>query len=88
MSFWSADRGPFAVWAPGRRRVRLMVDDPGGGVIEMVRSDDGWWIPEPTEGEHVARILEQVHQVDYSYTLDDDPHDYPDAFWPTVRGRE
>ena len=78
MSFWSADRGPFAVWAPGRRRVRLVVDDPGGGVIEMVRSDDGWWIPEPTEGEHVARILEQVHQVDYSYTLDDDPHDYPD----------
>jgi maltooligosyltrehalose trehalohydrolase len=77
LSFWTHGHRPFAVWAPDRRRVRLVVTDPGGGVIEMVRRDDGWWEPEPDEWDHVRSILEST-SVDYSYVLDDDWHDYPD----------
>jgi maltooligosyltrehalose trehalohydrolase len=77
MSFWTHGRAPFAVWAPDRHRVRLVVDGPGGGVIEMVRGDDGWWEPEQAGHDHVRDILGWA-QVDYSYLLDDDPHDYPD----------
>ncbi|HEX4685472.1 MAG TPA: malto-oligosyltrehalose trehalohydrolase, partial [Nocardioides sp.] len=66
-----------AVWAPDRQRVRLVVDGPGGGVMEMVRTEDGWWVPEPDEREHVARILAEAY-VDYGFVLDEDGHDYPD----------
>ncbi len=77
MSFWTHGRAPFAVWAPDRHRVRLVVDGDGGGVLEMVHGDDGWWVPEPAEAGHVASLLERS-SVDYSYVLDDDWHDYPD----------
>jgi maltooligosyltrehalose trehalohydrolase len=81
MSFWTHRHAPFAVWAPDRQRVRLMVDDPGGGLIELVRDDDGWWEPGAAETAHVERILSsaaQGYSVDYTYVLDDDSHDYPD----------
>ncbi len=77
MTYWTHDREPFSVWAPDRRRVRLVVDGDGGGVIEMVRADDGWWTPTPDEAAHVAELLTWP-TVDYGYVLDDDPHDYPD----------
>jgi maltooligosyltrehalose trehalohydrolase len=77
VSYWTHGHRPFAVWAPERRRVRLVVNDPGGGVIEMVRRDDGWWEPASDEWGHVRTILESP-SVDYSYVLDDDWHDYPD----------
>ncbi len=66
--------GRFAVWAPDRDRVRLVCgDNVGGGVVEMARSDDGWWSPSqplPPAGSEP--------DVDYGYVLDDDPRDYPD----------
>jgi len=77
MSIWTHTRAPFAVWAPDRHRVRLVVADPGGGVVEMVRGNDGWWEPEPAERDHVSRILTSP-EVDYSYVLDADWHDYSD----------
>ncbi len=57
--------------------MRLVVDGDGGGVIEMVRGEDGWWEPDHAD-DHVARILDAFHDVDYSYLLDDDQHDFPD----------
>ncbi len=77
MSFWTHGRAPFAIWAPEPDRVRLVVDDPGGGILEMVRTDGGWWQPDPAELGRVARIL-AWHDVDYGYVLDEDWHDYPD----------
>ena len=66
-------RGRFDVWAPVPQRVRLMVEGPGGGVIEMAPADDGWWAPaEP--------LPNRAHEpdADYGYVLDDDYRDYPD----------
>ena len=67
-------RGPFDVWAPRPKRVRLLCgDNAGGSVLEMERGDDGWWTPaEPLPGavDH--------HYVDYGYLLDDDPEPRPD----------
>jgi maltooligosyltrehalose trehalohydrolase len=65
-------RGPFDVWAPRPRRVRLHVADRGGpSVVEMTRGDDGWWTPsEP--------VLTTGAAVDYGYLLDDDPDPRPD----------
>ena len=77
MSFWTHAHEPFAVWAPERHRVRLVVDGIGGGAIEMVRDDDGWWSPAPADREHLDRVLANPI-VDYSYVLGDDPRDYPD----------
>jgi maltooligosyltrehalose trehalohydrolase len=78
VSRWTHGREPFALWAPDRGRVRLVVDAPGGGVIELARGDDGWWAPEADEADHVAEILSWPSDVDYSYVLDDDVRDYPD----------
>ncbi len=63
---------PFAVWAPDRRRVRLTVAGPGGGVVEMVRREDGWWEAPVLP----PRALEP--DADYGFRLDDEDHDYPD----------
>ena len=39
-------RGPYDVWAPRPRRVRLVCgDNAGGALVEMERGDDGWWTP-------------------------------------------
>jgi maltooligosyltrehalose trehalohydrolase len=70
VSAWTGSHGPHAVWAPARDRVRLAVD--GGGVVEMHRSDDGWWAPV----ELPPRALEP--DTDYGFLLDDDPRGYPD----------
>jgi maltooligosyltrehalose trehalohydrolase len=64
--------GAFSVWAPTRRRVRLVVDGDGGGVIDLRRAVDGWWAP----AELPPRALGTG--VDYGFLLDDDPHPYPD----------
>jgi maltooligosyltrehalose trehalohydrolase len=63
---------PFSVWAPERTRVRLMIADPGGGVVDLQRGDDGWWTPVDLP----RRALEP--DADYGFVLDDDPHDHPD----------
>jgi maltooligosyltrehalose trehalohydrolase len=65
-------RGPFDVWAPARRRVRLVVDGDGGGVVDMRRDTAGWWSPV----ELPARASQP--DADYGFVLDDDPHSYPD----------
>ena len=59
----TAPRGPFDVWAPRVRRLRLSVDD---GVVDMVLADGGWWtpsgvVPDPAGGS----------DVDYGYLVDD-----------------
>lgn len=67
-------RGPFDVWAPTPSRVRLLCgDNAGGGIVEMVRSDDGWWTP---DGPLPAWGREP--DVDYGYLLDDDREPRPD----------
>jgi maltooligosyltrehalose trehalohydrolase len=66
------DHGPFSVWAPDRQRVRLMIGDTGGGVVDLQRGDDGWWSP-------VALPPAALDpDTDYGFILDDDFHDYPD----------
>ncbi|MGX5682187.1 malto-oligosyltrehalose trehalohydrolase [Schumannella luteola] len=60
-------RGPFEVWAPLPRRVRLQV---GGRVVDMQREDDGWW--------HPAESVEWMPGLDYGFLLDDDPTPAPD----------
>jgi maltooligosyltrehalose trehalohydrolase len=68
------DRGPFDVWAPDRRHVRLLCgDNAGGGVIEMERSADGWWSPAEPLPPAAAH-----GDTDYGYLLDDDPQPRPD----------
>jgi maltooligosyltrehalose trehalohydrolase len=65
-------RGPFDVWAPTRRRVRLAVEGDGGGVVELRRDTTGWWSPV----ELPARAAQP--DADYGFLLDDDPRGYPD----------
>jgi maltooligosyltrehalose trehalohydrolase len=64
--------GPFDVWAPSRRRMRLVVDGDGGGVVDLRRSADGWWSPVDLP----ARASRP--DADYGFLLDDDPDPYPD----------
>ncbi|GGF33871.1 malto-oligosyltrehalose trehalohydrolase [Marmoricola endophyticus] len=54
------------MWAPTPSRVRLQLDD---AVLDMTRTDDGWWVPDGPlpEGE-----------VSYGYLVDDDPTPKPD----------
>ena len=67
-------RGPFDVWAPRPRRVRLLLgDDPGGSVVAMERGYDGWWTP----ADPLPDADDHPH-VDYGYLLDDDPEPRPD----------
>lgn len=67
-------RGPFDVWAPRPRRVRLLCgDNTGGSVIEMARGDDDWWTP----AEPLPPAADDEY-VDYGYLLDDDPDPRPD----------
>jgi maltooligosyltrehalose trehalohydrolase len=65
---------PFAVWAPTPSKVRLLCGDKvGRSVVEMTRSDDGWWTPAeplPPSATH--------DYTDYGYLLDDDPEPRPD----------
>jgi maltooligosyltrehalose trehalohydrolase len=61
--------GPFDVWAPLAKRLRLSVGD---GTVEMTRTEEGWWtpdepVPHPTQGE-----------VDYGYLIDDSDTPRPD----------
>jgi maltooligosyltrehalose trehalohydrolase len=76
MSLWTHRPAPFSVWAPDRRRVRLLCgDNVGGGIVEMARSPDGWWTPaEPLP----TAASDTDTDTDYGYILDDDFHDYPD----------
>ena len=68
-------RGPYDVWAPRPRRVRLLCgDNAGGGVVEMGRGDDGWWTP----AEPLPAMADGRSYVDYGYLLDDDPDPRPD----------
>ena len=55
----------FAVWAPGRARVRVDVD---GAVHELRRAERGWW-----RAEAPARA-----DSDYAFLLDDDLTPLPD----------
>ena len=69
MSFWTHDHGPFAVWVPRAKRLRLSVGD---AIVEMTRSGGDWWIPDgdvpdPTEGP-----------LDYGYLIDDSDVPRPD----------
>ena len=69
MSFWTHDHGPFAVWSPRAKRLRLSVGD---AIVEMSRSGGDWWIPDgdvpdPTEGP-----------LDYGYLIDDSDVPRPD----------
>ncbi|MDX6358093.1 MAG: maltooligosyltrehalose trehalohydrolase [Nocardioidaceae bacterium] len=62
-------RGPFSVWAPIPRRLRLSAGDD---IVEMRRTDGGWWVPEapvvvPAEGD-----------LDYGYLIDDSDAPRPD----------
>src|SRR4051812_33811359 len=62
-------RGPFDVWAPIPRRLRLSVGD---GTVEMKRTEGDWWVPDeavpdPAEGD-----------VDYGYLIDDSDTPRPD----------
>ncbi len=61
------NRGPFDVWAPTPRRVRLRLGDE---VLAMTRGDDDWWRPT----EPVPAGVE----VDYGYLLDDADKAVPD----------
>jgi maltooligosyltrehalose trehalohydrolase len=67
-------RPPFSVWAPLPSRVRLLCgDNVGGSVVEMTRSDDGWWSPAeplPPAAGH--------DYTDYGFLLDDDQEPRPD----------
>jgi maltooligosyltrehalose trehalohydrolase len=49
-----------------------MIADPGGGVVDLRRGDDGWWTPVDLP----RRAFEP--EADYGFVLDDDPHDHPD----------
>jgi maltooligosyltrehalose trehalohydrolase len=71
VSAWTGTHGPYAVWAPARDRVRLVVDGDGDGV-DMRRGDDGWWTPV----ELPPRALEP--DADYGFLLDSDARAYPD----------
>jgi maltooligosyltrehalose trehalohydrolase len=62
-------RGPFDVWAPRARELRLSVADE---TVPMQQTDGGWWtpsgpVPDPREGE-----------VDYGYLIDDTDAPRPD----------
>ena len=54
------DRHPiFSVWAPNADRVRLVLDDPDGGRVDLERADGGWFVPPadapaPTPGRRYA----------------------------------
>ena len=74
--------GPFDVWAPGARRLRLSLRDGRGAtssgqavadaIVDMHQTDGGWWTPsgptpDPTKGD-----------VDYGYLIDDSDAPRPD----------
>jgi len=59
----------FTVWAPLPRTVRLNVD---GTLIDMARSDDGWW----------RTTVDCAPDARYGYVLDDDPTILPDPRSP------
>ncbi|MGI8521891.1 MAG: malto-oligosyltrehalose trehalohydrolase [Nocardioidaceae bacterium] len=69
--------GPFDVWAPDRQRVRLMICDDGGGIVEMAKGVDGWWRPAERLPPRAAETDGDA-AADYGFLLDDDPRDYPD----------
>jgi maltooligosyltrehalose trehalohydrolase len=62
-------RGPFDVWAPLPRRLRLSVGD---ATVEMRRTDGGWWVPDPAVGDPAEGDL------DYGYLIDDSDTPRPD----------
>ena len=62
-------RGPFDVWAPLPRRLRLSV---AGETVEMVRGAEDWWAPaEPVPDSAAGGI-------DYGYLIDDSDTPRPD----------
>ena len=62
-------RGPFDVWAPLPRRLRLSL---AGETVEMVRGADDWWAPaEPVPDSAAGGI-------DYGYLIDDSDTPRPD----------
>jgi maltooligosyltrehalose trehalohydrolase len=61
--------GPFDVWAPDARRMRLAVAE---AAVEMAKADDGWWSP----SEPVPDIPEDG--LDYGYLIDDSDTPRPD----------
>ncbi|WP_134767951.1 malto-oligosyltrehalose trehalohydrolase [Nocardioides sp. 1609] len=62
-------RGPFDVWAPAARRLRLSV---GSATVQMHQTDGGWWTPsEPTPDPAKG-------DVDYGYLIDDTDAPRPD----------
>lgn len=68
-------RGPYDVWAPRPRRVRLVcrVEDVHE-VVDMSRGPDDWWTP----AQPLPESLDRASCVDYGYLLDDDPDPRPD----------
>ncbi len=62
-------RGPFDVWAPRARRVRLSL---GEALVEMTRTGDGWWSP----GGNVPDVSDG--DIDYGFVLDDGSRPLPD----------
>ncbi len=61
------DRGPFDVWAPRTRRLRLSVGDD---IVAMTRGDDDWWTP--------ADPVPYREETDYGYLIDDSDTPRPD----------
>ncbi|QBX56545.1 malto-oligosyltrehalose trehalohydrolase [Nocardioides seonyuensis] len=68
-------RGPYDVWAPRPRRVRLVcrVEDVHE-VVDMSRGPDDWWTP----AQPLPESVDRASCVDYGYLLDDDPDPRPD----------
>lgn len=68
-------RGPYDVWAPRPRRVRLVcrVEDVHE-VVDMSRGPDDWWTP----AQPLPETIGDASCVDYGYLLDDDPDPRPD----------
>ncbi|WP_137292896.1 malto-oligosyltrehalose trehalohydrolase [Nocardioides dongxiaopingii] len=62
-------RGPFDVWAPAARRLRLSV---GSATVDMHQTDGGWWTPSGPTPDPAAG------DVDYGYLVDDVEAPRPD----------